>query len=294
MVKVTFSILCYNYGRYLPHAITSCLNQFSENVECEILVIDDGSTDNTKEVCKDFSNRIKIVSEGNKGFASTLTRSIQCASGEFVFLLDADDYFLEGKLMAFLPHLLNGKLFVCDRVYPLYEPENSPKTNLHIGGSTSTIAVNRKAALDILPVENELSFHVLEKMGHGIKLKDAYTVYRYHDKSMTNRKESGKWNTYLAGVTHRLADRIEDMIERLNYPEWFLPKSKSKRIAAMYRSQAYYNELEASLEQKKIYSAFCACAAMLKYAFRSNNGLKMIHFKMIIKTIFLKPSFKKK
>jgi len=292
MVKVTFSILCFNYGQYLPQAIMSCMEQRSDGVECEILVIDDGSTDTTKEVCEYFKDEIRVISEGNKGFPASLTRAITCANGDFVFLLDADDYFLDGKLSACLPYLQSGKLFVCDQIYPQYEPEEAT-TNKHSGGSTSTLAINRKAALDIFPIENELSLHVLEQMGHGVRLNDAYTIYRYHDKSMTNRKEPGKQNAYLAGVTHRLADRIEALIVQNDYPVWFMPIKKAQKVASMYRALAYYNELEAALEQKMVSSAYDACKCMLKHALKSSSGIGTFQLKMIIRTILMRPSFKK-
>lgn len=53
-MKITCSILCYNYGRYLPKAIDSCLNQEPGNYELEVVVIDDGSTDETPEVCQNI------------------------------------------------------------------------------------------------------------------------------------------------------------------------------------------------------------------------------------------------
>lgn len=291
--KITFSILCYNYGRYLSQAITSCLEQDSNKADIEVLIINDGSTDNTEEVCAQFAGRIKVVNEGNKGFPSSLTRAIQYASGDYVFLLDADDYFLNGKISAFLPHLLEGKLYVHDLVLPSYPPDFAPEATALDGGSTSTIAVNRNAALDILPVENELSFHVLRQMGHGLILDKAYTVYRFHNDSMTVRDEPGTWNNYLAGITHRLADRIEDILEREDYPQWILPKSYAKKVAATYRSQAYYNELEAALECEERIKSFKSYLKMMEYAQASNTRLGKFHFKMLLKTLLGQPSFKR-
>ena len=293
MPKVTFSILCYNYGRFLDQAIRSCLEQFSDDLECEVLVINDGSTDNTQEVCSRFAGQIKVVNEGNKGFSSSLTRAIECATGDFVFLLDADDYFLSGKLSAVLPHLLGGSLYVHDRVLPLQPNESIPELTSMNGGSTSTIAVNRKAALDMLPVENELSFHILKQMGHGVIVEKPFTVYRFHSDSMTNRDDAGTQNLYLAGITHRLADRIENILSMEKSPQWFLPERYAKKVAANYRSQAYYNELEAALECGQRMNSFKSCLKMIGYALISNIGLNKLHFKMIIKTLIGKPSFKK-
>ena len=57
MPKVTVYILNYNYGKYVSKAIESVLSQTYQNIE--ILVIDDGSTDNSVEVIKKFSDRLQ-------------------------------------------------------------------------------------------------------------------------------------------------------------------------------------------------------------------------------------------
>ena len=76
MLKITCSILCYNYGRYLAQAIESCLNQEQGDYQLEVLVIDDGSTDETPEVCQRYQGRIRTLRSDNKGFGASLDRAI--------------------------------------------------------------------------------------------------------------------------------------------------------------------------------------------------------------------------
>jgi len=294
MPKITFSILCYNYGRFLDQAIESCLAQCHDDLDWEILVINDGSTDNTEEVCSRFADRIKVVNEGNKGFPSSLTRAIEYASGDFVFLLDADDYFLCGKLSAVLPHLLAGSLYVHDRVLPMLPSQLIPEGRSMNGGSTSTIAVNRKAALDLLPVENELFFHVIRQMGHGSIVQEPFTVYRFHPDSMTNRDDPGRQNRYLSKITHCLADRIEYLLSTSNAPQWFLPEVSSRRVAAAYRAQAYYNELEAALECGERMNSFKSYLKMMQQAVIGSTGLNELHLRMLIRTLIGRPSFRRR
>jgi len=160
-MKITCSILCYNYGRYLEQAIESCLNQEQGEYELEVLVIDDGSTDDTPEVCQKYQNRIRVLRSLNQGFGSSLDKAIQEASGDYVCLLDADDYFSNHKILTLLPWIKSGYLYIENNNYFMGPDGNRIDSEIHDGGNTSTICVNRIAAVSLLPVQNEIFFHPL-------------------------------------------------------------------------------------------------------------------------------------
>ena len=86
----------FNYGRFLREAIESALCQTYANVE--VIVVDDGSTDDSREVIASFGNRILSVLKENGGQSSALNRGFEVSSGEWVHLLDADDVFLAEKV----------------------------------------------------------------------------------------------------------------------------------------------------------------------------------------------------
>lgn len=86
---VSIIIPCYNYARFLSDAIGSALEQAYE--QCEVIVVDDGSTDNTSEVAASFGKRIRYIYQENKGHSAARNTGIQASSGEFVVYLDADD-----------------------------------------------------------------------------------------------------------------------------------------------------------------------------------------------------------
>lgn len=94
---VSVIIPTYNCDRYLPEAIESVLRQ---NYPVDLIVIDDGSTDQTKQVVAAFGDRLRYVYQSNQGVAVSRNHGIQLAQGEFVAFLDADDFFLPGKLAA--------------------------------------------------------------------------------------------------------------------------------------------------------------------------------------------------
>ncbi len=98
---VSIIIPAYNQGHYLGEAIQSCINQTYENIE--IIVVDDGSTDNTREVVNSFSNsNIHYIYKNNGGLSSARNAGIIASSGEFLTFLDSDDMFLPDKLTLLL------------------------------------------------------------------------------------------------------------------------------------------------------------------------------------------------
>ena len=95
---VSVIIPTYNRAEFVGRAIKSVLNQTYRNFE--LLVVDDGSSDNTKEVVKDFkSSRLKYIRhEENEGVSSARNSGIKKSTGKYLAFLDSDDEWLPGKL----------------------------------------------------------------------------------------------------------------------------------------------------------------------------------------------------
>ena len=95
---VTVLIDAYNYGHFIDQAIESVLSQDFPADEMEVLIVDDGSTDDTAERVKKYGERASYLPKPNGGQASAFNFGFANARGEIVALLDADDYWLPGKL----------------------------------------------------------------------------------------------------------------------------------------------------------------------------------------------------
>jgi glycosyltransferase involved in cell wall biosynthesis len=93
---VSAIIAAYNREAYLSDAIESIMNQTYRNLE--IIVIDDGSTDNTKEVALRFAPLVRYYYQPNGGIAAAWNRGIKLASGDFFAFLDADDLWTDNKI----------------------------------------------------------------------------------------------------------------------------------------------------------------------------------------------------
>jgi glycosyltransferase involved in cell wall biosynthesis len=95
-ILVSVIIPCYNAARFLAQAIESVLSQTFRSFE--ILVIDDGSTDDTAKIITSYGDRIRYCHQENRGTASARNLGITMAQGVFVAFLDADDIWLPNKL----------------------------------------------------------------------------------------------------------------------------------------------------------------------------------------------------
>jgi glycosyltransferase involved in cell wall biosynthesis len=95
---VTALINSYNYGHFVEQAIDSVLAQDYPSDRMEILVVDDGSTDDTAERMKKYGARVQYLLKPNGGQASAFNFGFERAKGDIIAFLDADDYWLPTKL----------------------------------------------------------------------------------------------------------------------------------------------------------------------------------------------------
>lgn len=93
---VSIVIQNFNYERYLPQAIESALNQTYPRVE--VIVVDDGSTDNSQTIIGGFGDRVVPLLKENGGQASAMNAGFAASHGDIVIYLDADDYLFDGAV----------------------------------------------------------------------------------------------------------------------------------------------------------------------------------------------------
>ena len=115
---VSVIIPIYNCARYLPEAIDSVLAQTYRAFE--IIVVDDGSTDNTQEVLAPYGDQIRVIRQANAGRGAARNAGILAARGDYIAFLDADDLWLPQKLEKQMA--LFGSRPEADWVYSDYRP----------------------------------------------------------------------------------------------------------------------------------------------------------------------------
>lgn len=119
---VSVIIPAYNAGKYIEMAVNSALNQSYPNIE--VVVINDGSTDNTLDVLYQFSS-IVVISTENKGVSTARNMGIEASKGEYISFLDADDELDQNAIESLMNSCLKYDADICGGLFVKYSKENA-------------------------------------------------------------------------------------------------------------------------------------------------------------------------
>jgi len=207
---ITVLIDTYNYGEFVEEAIQSVIDQTYPAAHYEIVVVDDGSTDDTPRRVKRFGGRVCYFPKENGGQASAFNFGIAQARGEFVCLLDADDVWLPNKLERVAQAIASNsdavhiydqpmvwdseKNSVTPGGYPLQSgtiPESSAALLSHWMVPASSLAF-RRATLDaLLPIPEVLRTQadaylsgLIIFLGPVVGISESLTKYRIHGQNL--------------------------------------------------------------------------------------------------------------
>ena len=118
MPKISVVLPVYNSEEYLIESLESISNQTFRDFE--IIAINDGSTDNSLEILKNYARkepRLRIISRENKGITKTLNEGIELSKGDFIARMDSDDICLPLRFEKQLEYIINKNLDVCGTKY---------------------------------------------------------------------------------------------------------------------------------------------------------------------------------
>ena len=105
--KVSVIIPNYNYAQFVGEAIESVLNQTYKDIE--VVVVNNGSTDNSMEVLERYSKKIRLINQENLGQSGARTTGLEKATGDYIAFLDADDKWapqkIEKQMLLFTPNV---------------------------------------------------------------------------------------------------------------------------------------------------------------------------------------------
>lgn len=233
---VTIAVLNHNYEKFVGEAIESTIGQLpGDYLLDEIVVIDDGSTDRSQDVYASFEG-IRVVNQPNQGFGGALTRAVTESRSDWLALCDADDAFEPEKLRVVARELTRPDVGLIQHCELVVDANGNPYgEGTHPGGATSTLLIRTEFARDLLPVTNELFFHVLADVGRGVAIRDPLTRYRVHDASMTDRHTPGAFAAYMAGICNDIAERLADLCQT---PKAWATQLQLEVLADTYRQRA--------------------------------------------------------
>jgi Glycosyl transferase family 2 len=258
---VSVIIDTYNYGRFVEQAIESALAQDFPVERREILVVDDGSTDDTRRRVKKYGDRIRYLLKPNGGQASAFNYGLAHARGEIIALLDADDAWERGKLRRvcemFGEHAQAGMVYHRARIWDgetiLGEDSHfvpisgwvtdHRKSLLHYPMvSTSNLAFRRAAIEPLLPIPENLRTQadayltaLVIFVAPVVALPEFWTKYRQHG---GNAFHAGKGRGSRAQIEQRMKMRatlLSDIQAWLNQH----PNGVHRRDLEAYMKQWY-------------------------------------------------------
>jgi len=115
MIKISLIIPVYNVEQYLEKCLTSCIKQDIPLEEYEIIIINDGTKDNSLSIAKSFEEKyknIRVYSQENQGLSAARNKGLSLAKGEYVWFIDSDDWIETNCLSKILTHLENKDIDV--------------------------------------------------------------------------------------------------------------------------------------------------------------------------------------
>ena len=197
---ISVIIPVYNGEAFLAEAIQSVLNQ--NFLPIEIVVVDDGSTDNTKQIALGFGDQIIYTKKENGGVASARNRGIELAKGDFIAFIDADDLWLLNKTETQISILENPgieivigftQMMALDKDVQRMQLNPEPMLIYQLGST-----MIRKSVFEIignfdetmiLSEDTDWFFRAMEA-GISIELhKDVVQYYRIHQANLTADKK---------------------------------------------------------------------------------------------------------
>ena len=286
MARVSVIIPAYNRARLLPEAVNSVLAQTYQDFE--LIVIDDGSTDDTPEVARAFPPSVKYFRQANAGLSAVRNRGVELTKGDYIVFLDSDDALLDHALekgVAFLDQhpevaFCHGQVYTIDensRPLRLRRPRGPKRTCVRDGreeiahlllfrniiGPSATF-VRRSCLEKAGPFNTALSS--FEDWDMWVRLAKRYAVghlaepvalYRVHSQSITARFDVESVKSLCTGL-------MESVLEDAELGPLFAPMRKRARFALYcYLAKVAGQKGRFALGTKFLLKALVACPELL-------------------------------
>ena len=261
--KVTVIVPVYNVEKYLRKCLDSLINQTYKNLE--IIVVDDGSTDNSVKICDEFANRdnrITVIRQKNGGISIARNAGLGKMTGSYVTFVDSDDYLEINAVEKFLKiSITEGADIVCSETIIIFKDRivhNSNKEN----EKYSTELIKEKILLDKLGNHAATKFYKAElwkniRFPEKLVYEDFYImpsvcvnakkiVYKceplYYYNRINPTSLSSLWNDFNAW--HRYSKfkgycehlRIAKLLNKPNIMEWAEKKALHEIVKAFCRN----------------------------------------------------------
>ena len=281
--KIAVIIPLYNRADFIAQTIQSVLNQTYPNIE--LIVVDDGSTDNSRNVLKQFEGKIRILEHSgrvNKGQSAAINLGIKSSESNYVAILDSDDLFAPEKIqlqVEFLGKntevgLVYGNGYNIDekgkKLYPIYSADHREhsKPERVLLDCYINVPSNSLVRRSIFEQVGEFDESMRSAQDHDMAIRLAeVTQFAYLDKILWyyrrhDNTQSGQFATRRWQVGFNILDKA---YKRYNY---------STSVIRRRRAVLHFRVGQCMLEEKKLLSALWnfSCSGLLDPA----RALKVI------------------
>jgi glycosyltransferase involved in cell wall biosynthesis len=141
-VDLSIIIPVYNTEDYISECLTSCLEQIGSSIIFEIIVIDDGSNDDSLKVIYTFSEKfehLKVIEQTNQKQGAARNRGLEMATGEYVWFIDSDDWVSTKSFISLKNVIEENKIDVLRfGAVECHETKDIPRVNRHLKNNTYT------------------------------------------------------------------------------------------------------------------------------------------------------------
>ena len=304
--KVSFIVPVHNAKSYLTSCVDSLLEQGLESGSYEIILVNDGSTDGSEDLCQELSKKydsIRTISQGNKGVSEARNRGRETACGDYICYVDADDYLIPNGVASLLEYC-NGKTdlirFWCEIVNPSSVSKVDDNGRVTFSGSgkeylrkygLETFCWNylyRKSFLEennlffqpgIIGEDFSYMFDVLMSDPHIISVSRRIYKYSISPNSIsTNRTQenSRRWVRDLMGTMTKMSTILDSYRETdpilYNSCRYSLDNKTVSLFSRMLSSKYTVREFREAL-------ANCRAGGIIPLVVRSNAGVSILsHF----------------
>ena len=218
---ISVIVPAYNAQETIKECVESIFHQSFDDFE--VIIINDGSTDSTRELAAELASkdhRVKVINQANLGVSAARNRGLQAARGQYVSVLDADDIWVTDKLEAQLAALghnqdmvvigglrrfidnVNGREWLTETMPPEFDNQSdSLVTIMHLPSASmnliGTMLAPRNRLLDIGGWNDQLQtgedWEIWLRLSSRVQFRTIYkalTYYRKHDSSATRRHDA--------------------------------------------------------------------------------------------------------
>ena len=288
MIKLSIIMPVYNVDLYLEDCLESLVNQDVTNEDYEIICINDGSTDTSGEILKDYANKynnIKVINKENGGVSSARNTGIDTAKGKYIWFVDSDDFVAKGCISYILKAIDKHSPDVI-RFFYKHVKESSKYSEVcaeTINNVNGKLYKGRTAGLNVCTIINSEIIHnnnlrFNSDMKYGEDIMFMYYVYVYSKGEIWTLfnnyfyyyrdRENSAMNTRTAEIyTRRTKDLLymsnvykEAVDKKISSDEEIIKNTKNRQYLAllgaltiMPRSNLDYKKTMKALKEQGLY-----------------------------------------